>query len=165
MTHKEKAMSLFREGYNCAQAVLCAFDDVTGLDRQTSLNISSTFGGGLSRLREICGAVSGAAMVLGTVYGGGEQTDITWRKLQYARVQKFAEAFREMNGSYICRELLNSAAQDTKTIEGKENPTPEERTMEYYKKRPCVKIVGIAAELLDQMLESEIPNLDKSRLS
>ena len=160
MTHKEKAMALFQEGYNCAQAVLCAFEDVTGLDRRVSLNIAATFGGGLGRLREVCGTVSGAAMVLGMAYGGGEHTDTEIRKIHYARMQSFAEAFRQENGSYICRDLLN-AASAVKHIDGKDNPAPEKRTNEYYKKRPCLQIVGTAADLLDRMLESEDPDAQK----
>ncbi len=143
--HSEKAEKLFREGYNCAQAVLLAFSDITGLDDETAAKLSSSFGGGLGRMREVCGAVSGAAMVLGTVRGYSDPKDINAKKEHYALVQEFARRFKEENGSIICRELLAGV----KTVQGSD---PEERTETYYKKRPCPELVRIAAEILDDML-------------
>lgn len=146
MTHREKAKELFFEGYNCSQAVFAAFCDVTGMDEETALKISSSFGGGLGRLREVCGAFSGAAMVLGMLYGN---TDPSLKQEQYARIQKIAEEFKKQQGSVVCREILglrkgeNSAAK------------PDARTEEYYKKRPCALIVEEAAELIDRYIKSE----------
>ena len=104
--HRERATALFQEGYNCAQAVFCAFADVTGLDLETSARLASSFGGGLGRLREVCGAVSGAAMVLGMAEGYADPKDAQAKKDHYARVRDFAARFREANGSIVCRELL-----------------------------------------------------------
>lgn len=146
--HGEKAEALFREGYNCAQAVLCAFEDVTGLDRQTSAMLASSFGGGLGRMREVCGAVSGAAMVLGIVKGYSDPKNQLEKKNHYALVQEFCRRFRESNGSIICRELL-SGVNVTK------GNAPEARTKEYYKKRPCPELVRESAQILDAMLFCE----------
>ena len=139
MTHAEKAEALFHEGYNCAQSVLLAFEDVTGLDRKTAAMLSSSFGGGLGRMREVCGAVSGASMVLGILRGYDDPK---------ARIQSFADRFRKENGSIICRELLSGVS----TVEGKD---PEARTESYYRKRPCPKLVFQAAEAVEEMLLSE----------
>lgn len=145
MTHGERAEQNFRNGYNCAQSVLLAFGDVTGLDEHTAAMLSSSFGGGLGRLRELCGVVSGAAMVLGLVKGYADPGDREGKKAQYRRVQEFAERFRDKNGSIICRELLSGVS----TVEGND---PEERTAAYYKKRPCPALCRCAAEILDEML-------------
>lgn len=147
MTHPEKAEKLFRNGYNCSQAVLLAFSDKTGLDDKTAAKISSSFGGGLGRMREVCGAVSGASMVLGLVYGYDNPEDYESKKNHYHLIQKFAQRFKEKNSSIICRELLTGV----KVKQGKE---PEERSESYYKKRPCPELVRIAAEILDEMLKT-----------
>lgn len=142
----DKAYALFCEGYNCAQAVLLAFDDVTGLDKETASAISSSFGGGLGRMREVCGAVSGAAMVLGIVKGRYPAEDHSAKSAHYKLVQKFAEKFKEENGSIICRDLL-------KGIGSVSGNTPEKRTDSYYKKRPCPLIVKSSADILAGMLD------------
>lgn len=145
MTHGEYAEKLFRDGYNCSQAVLLAFSDVTGLDDETAAKLALSFGGGFGRMREICGAVSGAGMVLGLVCGFSEPNNHEQKSKQYKRVQEFSRQFREKNGSIICRELLKGT--------GSENGlTPEKRTESYYKKRPCPKIVRTSAEILEKML-------------
>lgn len=143
--HSETAKALFERGYNCAQAVLCAFEDVTGLERDVALRLSSSFGGGIARMREVCGAVSGGAMVLGLVYGSADPTDHAAKTAHYHRVQEFARQFRELNGSIICRELLSGVGVQ-------HGSDPEQRTAEYYKKRPCTELVAQAAEILDGML-------------
>lgn len=148
MTHPEKAEKLFYEGYNCSQAVLLAFSDVTGLEKGLAARLSSSFGGGLGRMREVCGAVSGAAMVLGIARGYSNPADYDAKKKHYALVREFANRFKEKNGSVICRELLGG-------ISGAQGENPERRTGEYYKKRPCPQIVKTAAELLDEMLLSD----------
>ena len=147
MTHGEIAEKLFRDGYNCSQAVLLAFNDVTGLDDDTAAKIAQSFGGGLGRMREVCGAVSGAAMVLGLIKGSNEPNNQAAKKAHYALVQEFAGRFKELNGSIICRELLSGV----RTVEGLE---PEKRTEGYYKKRPCPEIVRTAAEILDGIIEN-----------
>ena len=143
--HGKIAEELFRKGYNCSQSVLMAFGDITGLDEDTAAKIASSFGGGIGRMREVCGAVSGAAMVLGLVRGYSDPDDREAKKAHYALVRAFADRFRELNGSIICRELL--AGVDT--IPGGD---PEARTHAYYKKRPCPDLVRQAAEILDEML-------------
>jgi len=145
MQHGQIAEQLFREGCNCSQAVLLAFSDVTGLERDTAARLASSFGGGLGRMREVCGAVSGAAMVLGLVKGYADPTDADAKKAHYHLVQEFARRFREQNGSIICRELLSGTAV-------RQGRDPEERTNAYYQKRPCPALVRQAAEILDEML-------------
>lgn len=145
MNHADLAEKLFRDGYNCSQAVLLAFSDVTDLDDDTAAKLASSFGGGLGRMREVCGAVSGAAMVLGLTQGYSNPKDFEGKKEHYKLIQDFAARFKEKNGSIICRELLTGV----KTVE---NGTPEKRTDSYYKKRPCPLLVRDAAEILDEML-------------
>ena len=146
MQHGETAEQLFRDGYNCAQAVLIAFADVTGLERDTAARLASSFGGGLGRMREVCGAVSGASMVLGLVKGYADPTDADAKKAHYHLVQEFARRFREQNGSIICRDLLSGTAV-------RQGNDPEARTAAYYQKRPCPALVRQAAEILDEMLD------------
>ena len=143
--HADRAKALFESGYNCAQAVFCAFEDVTGLDADTAARIASSFGGGLARMREVCGTVSGAAMVLGMVYGYSDPKAADAKKEHYHRIQNFAQAFSADNGSIICRELLSGSI----VVPGND---PEARTAEYYKRRPCPNLVWYAAHLLDEFL-------------
>lgn len=145
----ERARELFLSGYNCSQAVVCAFCDVTGLDVETSARLASSFGGGLGRLREVCGTVSGAAIVLGIVHGYSDPKDFDAKKAHYALVQEFARRFREANGSIVCRELL----ADVDTSVGGE---PEQRTEEYYRKRPCPALAACAAGILDALLKEAL---------
>lgn len=144
MNHKEKARELFFEGYNCSQAVFAAFCDITGMEQKEALKISSSFGGGFGRMREVCGALSGAGMVLGILYGN---TDPDKKEEHYERVREIADGFKEKCGSIICRELLElKPGENCGTV-------PDARTAEYYKKRPCVFIVETAAELLDDYIK------------
>ena len=144
--HAELARELFMQGYNCAQAVVCAFCDVTGLEIDAAARMASSFGGGLGRLREVCGTVSGAALVLGILKGYADPEDYAAKKAHYALVQDFARRFREANGNIVCRELL-------KGIGATEGGAPEARTEAYYKKRPCPNLAYCAAEILDEMLK------------
>ena len=143
MTHSEKAAQLFLQGYNCAQAVAVAFCDVTELTPEFAAKISSGFGGGMGRLREVCGAVSGMFMVLSHLYGYDDPNAGPEKKLLYARVQALAAKFRDINGSIICRELLDNPPTD---------PNPSPRTAQYYAQRPCVRMVMTAADLLDEFI-------------
>ncbi len=144
MTHSEKAAELFLSGYNCAQAVAVAFCDVTGLDPDQTAKTVSAFGGGMGRLREVCGAVSGMFMVLGYLYGYSEPGDDGKKMELYQQVQELADKFREINGSIICREILKNPPTD---------PNPSPRTAEYYAKRPCARMVMVAADLLDDFIQ------------
>ena len=133
MDYREKAEKLFLDGYNCAQSVFCAFSEDLGLDFDTALKLSSSFGGGMGRLREVCGAVSSMFMIAGLKYGYTEPANKEVKTEHYARIQK--------NDTIICRELLGL---DVKV----DSPVPEDRTAEYYQTRPCQKLVGDAAEII-----------------
>ena len=148
MNHETKARELFRAGYNCSQAVLLAFSDVTGLEEKAAAVLSSSFGGGMGRLREVCGAVSGAFMVAGILWGYADPTDHEAKKEHYALIQRIAREFKEQNGSYICRELLELPS-------GPSDPEPEKRTEAYYHRRSCEDYVGIAARVLDALIEEK----------
>lgn len=149
MTHKEKAREYFLKGYNCSQALFAAFSDVTGMDEETALKISAPFGAGMGKMREVCGAASGMFMVAGLIYGYSENPNAEVKEEHYKIIQHLAEEFKKENGgSIICRELL--AGLKTNTL-----PAPDERTAEYYKKRPCLKIVESAAEILDNYINSK----------
>ena len=143
MNHVEKASKMFYDGYNCAQAVAVAFCDVTGLDEKTTAKMISPFGGGMGRLREVCGAVSGMLFVLGCLYGYDESTNDEAKKQTYQQVQELAKAFQAQNGSIICREILKNPPTD---------PNPFPRTEEYYATRPCVRMVATAAKLMDDFI-------------
>ena len=141
MDHRELAAELFLSDSNCAQAVLEAFGDVTGLEKSFAAKLASSFGGGMGRMREVCGAVSGMLMIAGLLYGyddNGEKDRA--KKAHYALVQELAGKFREKNGSIICREILKNPPSD---------PAPTPRTAEFYKNRPCARMVYCAAEILD----------------
>ena len=140
MDHGMKAAELFVGGYNCAQSVAVSFCDVTGLDEKTTARMVSAFGGGMGRLREVCGAVSGMFFVLSYLYGYDTAGDDVSKKRLYTDVQALAGKFRESCGSIVCREILNNPPTD---------PTPSPRTAEYYKVRPCARMVLTAATLMD----------------
>ncbi|MBO4980828.1 MAG: C_GCAxxG_C_C family protein [Lachnospiraceae bacterium] len=142
----KKAMELFKEGYNCAQAVFLAFSDLYDMDKSTALKLSSSFGGGIGRLREVCGTVSGMCMVAGILYGYDSPTDQVEKAAHYERIQALAHEFSRENGSIICRELLGLDRKE-------ESFVPEKRTEEYYKKRPCVQLVGMAAAIMENYLK------------
>ena len=140
MDHSILAAELFLQGYNCAQAVAVAFADVTGMDKKEAAKLAAPFGGGMGRMREVCGAVSGMLMVLGTLYGYDNADADSKKKELYQQVQALAEQFKEENGSIICRDLLQNPPSD---------PNPSPRTAEYYAKRPCARMVMTAARLMD----------------
>lgn len=144
--HSEKACKLFSEGCNCSQAVLAAFNDITGLDPELALKLSSSFGGGMGRMREVCGACSGMFMVAGILYGYSSTDDDKEKAEHYKRIQSIAAEFKEEHGTIVCRELL-------KNLSVTSSPTPDKRTEEYYKVRPCVRFVRTAAEILDRYIE------------
>ncbi|MDO4562765.1 MAG: C-GCAxxG-C-C family protein [Clostridia bacterium] len=145
MEHAEIARRLFCRGYSCAQAVLAAFGDVTGLDEETALALASGFGAGTGRLRLTCGACTGAFMVAGLVFGGYSPEDNNKKKECYALVQQIARDFEKQHSTLVCAELLQGLKADT-------SPSPQERNAEYYKVRPCVRFVETAARILDERL-------------
>ena len=147
--YTEKAVRLFKEGYNCSQSVFTAFCDKFGMDEKTALRVSAGLGGGVGRMREVCGAVCGAAMVAGMKYGAIDGADRDSKSLTYKKVQEIAAIFKETNPSIICHELLGLSSDAEK------KPSAEQRTEEYYKKRPCVRIVEDAAAATEKVLFPE----------
>jgi len=135
MTHEETAEQLFLSGLNCAQSVFCAFADEIGMDLESAKKVSCGLGGGVGRLREVCGAVTGATLVLGMHHGPDKDA-------VYPKVQEFCARFKEACGSIVCRELLAGTGATT-------GGAADARTAEYYKKRPCVELVKQAVRLLD----------------
>ncbi len=145
--HPEKALEYFASGCGCAQAVLLAFSDVTGLDEDTLLRLGSSFGGGMGRMREVCGACTGMFAVAGLLYGSYDVNDNKAKSEHYALIQDMANRFKKEHQTIICRELLNNMASSTP------NATP--RTKEFYKVRPCAAFVVTAAKILDEIIEEK----------
>lgn len=159
------AAGYFKEGYNCAQSVFLAFLDKTEFDKDTALRLASSFGGGIGRLREVCGAVSAMFMVAGLLKGYNSPNDDTAKAKHYALIQELANEFRVKHGSIICRELLGfqnsvsasanlskEAVNVDENIASDENfsPIPLKRTEEYYAKRPCEDFIKTAAEIIEK---------------
>ena len=142
MTRSEQAAKYFVEGYNCAQAVAMAFSDLIGMDEKRTAKMISSFGGGMGRLREVCGAVSGMLLVTGTLYGY-DVDEGNVKMEHYALVQELAGKFREKNGSIVCREILKNPPSD---------PVPSPRTEAYYAERPCVRMVYTAASIMEEYI-------------
>ena len=149
MSEAEKAKELFMQGANCAQAVFAAFAQECGLTVEQACIISSGFGGGMGRMREVCGAVSGMFLIAGCLYGYADPKAFEEKAELYARIQELAASFRENYGSIVCRELLSPGTATT-------NPVPERRTEEYYKKRPCPEQIGEAAAILEQYIKEHL---------
>ena len=143
MNHSTLAAQLFLDGCSCSQAVMAAFCDLTGMDRSTALRLSAPFGGGIGRMREVCGAVSGMMMVVGLLYGFEPSQGSAAKSAHYHLVQELAEQFRQQAGSIICPEILKNPPAD---------PNPSPRTAEYYANRPCARMVMLAAEILDRYI-------------
>lgn len=146
MNHAEKAEALFKDGYNCAQAVLGAYCEELGLPIDTAMKLASSFGGGIGRMREVCGACSGMFMAAGLLYGYATPETGAPKMALYERIRELADRFKKENGSIICRELLEGAQ-----VGG----APEARTEAYYQKRPCSEYVKIAAGILEQYIAEQ----------
>lgn len=147
MTHKEieqrveKAVTLFKQGFNCSQSVFAACADIYGIEDETlALRLSASFGGGIGRMRQTCGAACGMFMLAGLQNGSITPHDIDGKKQNYALVQNLAAQFKADNGSLICAELLGIMPKP-------QEPTPEARTEAYYQKRPCVDMVANAVRI------------------
>ncbi len=148
MKYCDKAKALFNDGANCAQAVFTAFADKMGIDEKTAMKLASSFGGGMGRMREVCGACSGMFMVTGMLKGYDDIKDNNAKMEHYKLIQELAKSFKEENGSIICRELLEG-------VDGKDTSfVPSERTEKYYKKRPCAEYVYDAAKIIEEYLEN-----------
>lgn len=148
MSRADKAEELFRQGCNCSQAVFLSFADLLEMDEKTALKLSSTFGGGMGKLREVCGAVTGAFMVLGMLYGYDDITSQEEKVRTYKMIQSFAKDFKEQKKTIICRDLLGLK-------EGEDLPEPAIRTEEYYQSRPCIGACRCAAELVEQIIKGK----------
>lgn len=148
----EKAQQIFLQGFNCSQSVAVVFADVMHLDEKTILKISAGFGGGFGRLREVCGAFSGATMVLSMLLGYDEITKDE-KKQMYEVIQHASKSFVEQNGFLRCRDLLGLDKDKVCS------PTPQERTQEYYKKRPCKEIVASAVMITEEILKQHNINI------
>ncbi len=143
-----RARNLFLEGYNCTQSVVLAYADLfNDLSAEQLAALAAPLGGGVGRLREVCGAVSGMALVAGRICPNPRPKDQPAKAACYAQVQDFAEAFRASNGAIVCRELLGLG-------EHQSSPVPSERTPEYYRKRPCPDLVADAARLIAERLNA-----------
>ncbi|MBR5289301.1 MAG: C_GCAxxG_C_C family protein [Clostridia bacterium] len=147
MTHAERARELFLSGCSCSQAVFGAFALELGIDHETAMRLTSSFGGGLGGARELCGAVSGMLMVAGLKWGYADGQNLEAKTAHYARTRELLEGFRAAHGTLICRELLEG-------LNPGENPSA--RTQTYYAERPCVRFVQSAAALLDAMQEEQM---------
>ena len=145
----ELAVSLFKEGYNCSQAVVAAYADLYGFTREQALKMAASFGGGIGRMRKTCGAACGLFMLAGLETGSTDGKDRDGKEANYVLVQQLAEEFKKRNGSITCAELLGlEKSAPTPT-------TPEARTPEYYKTRPCSKMVEEAARIWEEYLANK----------
>lgn len=142
----ERANELFKNGYNCSQSVVAAFADMYGFTEEQALRMSASFGGGIGRMRETCGAACGMFLLAGLEKGAIEAKDKEGKAANYALVQELAAEFKKRNGSLICAELLGLKKKDQITF------VPEERTEQYYAKRPCPKMVEEAAKIWEEYL-------------
>lgn len=170
-TKREQAMAYFREGYNCSQSVLLAYAEDYGIQRNMACRIAASFGGGMGRMREVCGAFSGMLLVAGLETGAVEGKDAAGKKANYDVVQMLARRYRERNGgdSIYCKELLGLVPKKGQTQQGTSvvarqqdlkaaeftDTTPEARTESYYKKRPCPELIGLACDILDEWLQGD----------
>lgn len=142
-----RAADFFHAGYNCTQSVVLAYCDLFSLDEKAAAALSAALGGGMGRLREVCGTVSGMAVLAGLISPYTDPADRTSKKAVYSLIQDFAEKFRTENGHIVCRDLLGLPVK-------KETPEPSERTPEYYRKRPCAELVMCAAKIVGEYLAS-----------
>ena len=147
ITRKQKAYNLFKEGYNCCQSVVLAFEDILPLDRKQLLAVSCGFGGGFGRTRNLCGAVSAYAIVMGLYLSHSDDPKHAKADM-YKILQDMVAKFKERNGSDNCGELLKEVKNLT------EGYMPQERDEEYYKMRPCIKFVLDSVEIIEEQLNS-----------
>jgi C_GCAxxG_C_C family probable redox protein len=145
----EMAVSLFKEGFNCSQSVVAAFADKYGFTREQALKMSASFGGGIGRMRETCGAACGLFLLAGLETGATEGADRDGKAANYALVQELAEEFKQRNGALRCADLLGLSKKEPVVS------TPEARTDQYYAKRPCVKMVEEAARIWCEYLQKQ----------
>ena len=143
-TNEQIAREHFTSGYNCAQSVFLTYAEKYGFDKDTALILSSSFGGGMGRMREVCGAVSAMFMIAGLENGYTENNNDEIKAEHYTRIQNLANEFKKKNGTIICRELLGVDADD--------NPIPSKRTSQYYEERPCEELIADACKIIDKFI-------------
>ena len=148
MENSSEAQKLFLQGYNCSQSVFAANASALGMDFETALKVSIGLGGGVGRLRQVCGAFSACAMLAGMLKAD-DSPDQKQKEVVYTFVQKLAEDFKKENGSIICAEILKLKENQT------QSPTPDARTAEYYKNRPCLAVVGFADKMAKSFIEQK----------
>lgn len=141
----DKAVETFEAGFSCAQAVFVTYADLFGMDKETALKLASPMGGGIGRMREVCGAVSAMALLAGLKDGNTDPADEEGRERIYLLVREMSDRFRDENGSIICRELLGIKTRE-------QSAKPDVRTQEYYESRPCSRLVASAAKLVEEIL-------------
>lgn len=139
------AVAMFESGYNCAQSVFVTYADLFGMDRETALKISCPMGGGVGRMREICGTVSSMSMLGGLKTGNTDPENQAAKTANYELTRRMADRFKAENGSMICRELLGLSERE-------ESAAPAARTPEYYASRPCSRLVASAARIIEETL-------------
>lgn len=149
MNRAELAKQNFLNGYNCAQAVAVAFADLVDIPADQIAKMVSGYGGGMGRMREVCGSVSGAIFIINCLYGYNDPNESDGKKELYSDIQTFCKEFQKENGSIICRELLGLDQN------GASSPVPEARTNKYYEKRPCAELVECSAKILDEFIKSK----------
>lgn len=143
----DRAYELFKQGYNCSQAVFGAFCEELGVDFETAVKLASGFGGGIGRMREVCGTFTGLTMAASLIYGYDDPKATDTKTELYEKIRELSERFKADNGSIICRELLGLQQTEKSAV-------PEARTSEYYKKRPCAELCRYAADLLDEFIKN-----------
>lgn len=143
-THEQIVRENFKQGYNCAQSVFLTYAEKYGFNRDTALKLSSSFGGGMGRMREVCGAVSAMFMIAGLEKGYTENNNDEIKAEHYARIQLLANEFKKKHGTIICRELLGVDADD--------NPIPSKRTKKYYNERPCEEFIAETCKIIDKYI-------------
>lgn len=146
----QRAVELFKSGYNCSQSVVVAFADLYGFTEEQALRMSASFGGGIGRMRQTCGAACGMFLLAGLDTGAVDAEDRAGKSHNYEVVQQLAEKFRAENGSLICAELLGLS-----TTAAHRDTQAEPRTDLYYKKRPCVEMVETAARIFANYLKEK----------
>lgn len=146
----QRAVELFKSGYNCSQSVVAAFADLYGFTEEQALRMSASFGGGIGRMRQTCGAACGLFLLAGLDTGAVDAEDRVGKSHNYEVVQQLAEKFRAENGSLICAELLGLS-----TTAAHRDTQAEPRTDLYYKKRPCVEMVETAARIFANYLKEK----------
>lgn len=149
LSRVERAAATFEEGYTCAQAVFATYADLFGMDRETALKLASPMGGGMGRMREVCGAVSAMALLAGLKEGNTDPSNEAAKEHIYLLTRQMAGKFKEEHGTMICRELLGLECME-------ESAKPSERTDRYYRERPCTRLVATAARIVEEMLLEEI---------